>query len=145
MGPIWGRQVPGGPHVGPMNFAIWIILIRLLFVCPIFSWIHCNSFENRARLDFKVMSLPLTLLLSLPKWLISFVFVNISFGGFEWPGREVLINMWKYALIEVWFARRRGNISPFGKSVNTLIDFGSVKSAKINQTSPFVEHLALVT
>ena len=22
MGPIWGRQVPGGPHVGPMNFAI---------------------------------------------------------------------------------------------------------------------------
>ena len=33
MGPIWGRQDPGGPHVGPMNFAIrdplkqfWIIL-----------------------------------------------------------------------------------------------------------------------
>ena len=23
MGPIWGRQNPGGPHVGPMNFAIW--------------------------------------------------------------------------------------------------------------------------
>ena len=23
MGPIWGRQVPGGPHVGTMNFAIW--------------------------------------------------------------------------------------------------------------------------
>ena len=23
MGPIWGRQVPGGPHVGPMSFAIW--------------------------------------------------------------------------------------------------------------------------
>ena len=21
--PIWGRQDPGGPHVGPMNFAIW--------------------------------------------------------------------------------------------------------------------------
>ena len=26
MGPIWGRQDPGGPHVGPMNFAIWVIL-----------------------------------------------------------------------------------------------------------------------
>ena len=26
MGPIWGRQDPGGPHVGPMNFAIWIII-----------------------------------------------------------------------------------------------------------------------
>ena len=22
MGPIWGRQDPGGPHVGPINFAI---------------------------------------------------------------------------------------------------------------------------
>ena len=22
MGPIWGRQDPGGPHVDPMNFAI---------------------------------------------------------------------------------------------------------------------------
>ena len=26
MGPIWGRQDPGGPHVDPMNFAIWVIL-----------------------------------------------------------------------------------------------------------------------
>ena len=25
MGPIWGRQDPGGPHVGPMNIAIWDI------------------------------------------------------------------------------------------------------------------------
>ena len=23
MGPVWGRQDPGGSHVGPMNFAIW--------------------------------------------------------------------------------------------------------------------------
>ena len=23
MGPIWGRQDPGGPHVGPLNLAIW--------------------------------------------------------------------------------------------------------------------------
>ena len=23
MGPIWGRQDPGGPHVGPRNFATW--------------------------------------------------------------------------------------------------------------------------
>ena len=26
MGPIWGRQDPGGPHVGPMNFVIWVVL-----------------------------------------------------------------------------------------------------------------------
>ena len=24
MGPIWDRQDPGGPHVGPMNFTIWV-------------------------------------------------------------------------------------------------------------------------
>ena len=29
MGPIWGRQVPGGPHVGPMNFAIWVVIWNL--------------------------------------------------------------------------------------------------------------------
>ena len=24
MGPVWGRQDPDGPHVGPMNFAIFV-------------------------------------------------------------------------------------------------------------------------
>ena len=28
MGPIWGRQDPGGPHSGPMNFAIWGFICR---------------------------------------------------------------------------------------------------------------------
>ena len=23
MGPTWGRQDPGGPHIGPVNFAVW--------------------------------------------------------------------------------------------------------------------------
>ena len=23
MGPNWGRQDPGGPYIGPTNFAIW--------------------------------------------------------------------------------------------------------------------------
>ena len=26
MAPIWGRQDPGGSHVGPMNFAMWVVL-----------------------------------------------------------------------------------------------------------------------
>ena len=30
MGPIWGREDPGGPNVGPMYFAIWVIMGRLL-------------------------------------------------------------------------------------------------------------------
>ena len=29
MGPTWGPQDPGGPHVGPMNFAIWAVAIIL--------------------------------------------------------------------------------------------------------------------
>ena len=32
IGPIWGRQDPGGPHVGPMNFAIWEEITELLTV-----------------------------------------------------------------------------------------------------------------
>ena len=24
MGPIWGRQDPGGPHEGPINLGIWV-------------------------------------------------------------------------------------------------------------------------
>ena len=27
MEPIWGRQDPGGIHVGPMNFAIWELIL----------------------------------------------------------------------------------------------------------------------
>ena len=32
MGPTWGRQDPGGPHVGPMNLAIWVgtVVVELL-------------------------------------------------------------------------------------------------------------------
>ena len=32
MGPIWGRQDPGGPHVGPMNYAIWVVFRSLACV-----------------------------------------------------------------------------------------------------------------
>ena len=27
MGPIWDQQDPGGPHVGPMNFVIWDVIV----------------------------------------------------------------------------------------------------------------------
>ena len=32
MGPIWGRQDPGGYHVSPMNFAIWDITYETIFI-----------------------------------------------------------------------------------------------------------------
>ena len=30
MGPIWGRQDPGGPHVDAMNFAVWVPLVTIM-------------------------------------------------------------------------------------------------------------------
>ena len=45
MVPIWGRQNPGGPHVGPMNFAIWgVFEIYLIMPQPGRSWQDSLSF-----------------------------------------------------------------------------------------------------
>ena len=30
LGPIWGQQDPGGPHLGPMNFTIWGVIIMII-------------------------------------------------------------------------------------------------------------------
>ena len=52
MGPIWGRQGPGGPHVGPMNLAIWIVntWVRIqrvkLLIYPQTSTISLLKFGN---------------------------------------------------------------------------------------------------
>ena len=37
MGPIWGRQDPDGPHVGPMNFVIWGVQYNVLLFCWVLS------------------------------------------------------------------------------------------------------------
>ena len=42
MGPIWGRQDPGGPHVGPMNFAIWDLHWSIWSV-----WSYCQQRTQR--------------------------------------------------------------------------------------------------
>ena len=39
MGPFWGQQDPGGPHVGPMNFAIWVVMAAHNVTVYIRSWI----------------------------------------------------------------------------------------------------------
>ena len=43
---IWGRQDPGGPHVGPMNFAIWDYLS-----VPHRLFSHSNPIDSRVPLD----------------------------------------------------------------------------------------------
>ena len=50
MGPAWGRQDPGGPHVGPMNLAIWHILLMFWFPSvqgyfPGIEVIICSDYE----------------------------------------------------------------------------------------------------
>ena len=55
MGPIWGWQDPDGPHVGPMKFAIWVVmgnfpmylagLYSLMYICiPMICHRICLSF-----------------------------------------------------------------------------------------------------
>ena len=55
MGPIWGRQDSGGPHVGPMNFAIWVVVLQSIFhkiytaSCCVLLWfcgILCDPFTH---------------------------------------------------------------------------------------------------
>ena len=46
MGPIWGRQDPGGPHVGQMNFAIWVLRA---------NYISCESSANLCKLGENVL------------------------------------------------------------------------------------------
>ena len=36
MGPTWGRHDPDGPHVGPMNFAIWDVTGPFIECCNIY-------------------------------------------------------------------------------------------------------------
>ena len=46
MGPIWGQQDPGGPHVGPMNFVIWGMLRYIvIYQRGILAVIHLNVLE----------------------------------------------------------------------------------------------------
>ena len=40
MGPIWGRQDPGGPHVGHMNFAIWVVIPHIKYGPATQVYIH---------------------------------------------------------------------------------------------------------
>ena len=44
MGPIWGRQDPGGPHVGPMNLAIWGVFDSC--ISKLLLWHLCNAYTN---------------------------------------------------------------------------------------------------
>ena len=53
MGPIWGRQGPGGPHGGPMKFAIWVIMLCSHYWQKMLLWIindWLTIFPNQVRI-----------------------------------------------------------------------------------------------
>ena len=57
MGPIWGRQDPGGPHVGAINFAIWELKVLTPHVshamgfCVTISWSQLDCLLNVHKLS----------------------------------------------------------------------------------------------
>ena len=51
MGPIWGWQDPGGPHVGPMNLVIWDVPSR--FTQNMMT--QCMSPNRRINLQFSAL------------------------------------------------------------------------------------------
>ena len=53
MGPIWGRKVPGGSHVGPMNFAIWAFTIFSLNPCIFGRYVWTQKYYYTLRFNKK--------------------------------------------------------------------------------------------
>ena len=48
IGPIWDRQDPDGPHVGPMNFAMWdSIYVDIIGLCDLVTYLIPFSFPLR--------------------------------------------------------------------------------------------------
>ena len=58
MGPIWGRQDPDGPHVGPMDFATWVFpQCKFWFCLFIKHWQPENDIFVFHRLVFQLLLL----------------------------------------------------------------------------------------
>ena len=44
LGPTWGRQDPGGPHVGPMNLVIRVCIQTLFELVQWYNTLNGNSY-----------------------------------------------------------------------------------------------------
>ena len=51
MGPTWGQKDPGGPHVGPINLAIWVVLccVVLCYGAVYILWVTRNRHPKFAQ------------------------------------------------------------------------------------------------
>ena len=50
MGPNWGRQDPGGPHVGPMILAIWVETAGTSSYSSLIIMVNAHTFYDNASL-----------------------------------------------------------------------------------------------
>ena len=84
MGPIWGCQDPGGPHVGPINFAIWEVThVVILLENKIICLTHCGPvlpYRSLSTLDQVKPHYP---------WYQAITLTNadfslLGFSGFSW-------------------------------------------------------------
>ena len=58
IGPIWGRPDPGGPHVGPMNYAIWVGFQNCKFMNTTHFFWGEYTFDNKSILPDGTKPLP---------------------------------------------------------------------------------------
>ena len=91
MGPIWGRQDPGGPHVGPMNLAIRAAYqtVWLFFFSPTVAH-HIWQFSSKPK--------PIG-----QRWL------NWLLGG-NWPSEYRSLNLWLCG--QHYFSRSQPRVTP---------------------------------
>ena len=43
MGPIWVLSAPDGPHIGPMNFAIWVCIMVMFKGINSMAPVRCDN------------------------------------------------------------------------------------------------------
>ena len=59
MGPIWGGQDPGGPNVGPMNFAIWdmtrLALVPAIACCRQATSHNLNQYKLKSMTSYFII------------------------------------------------------------------------------------------
>ena len=74
MGPILGRQDPGGPHVGPTNLAIWVFSVRTLDVFVVKKALQVLG----ASITMDITVMTITLVKKMTKLLTMFISLEAS-------------------------------------------------------------------
>ena len=114
MGPIWGRQDPGGPHVGPMNFAIWVITGCTL---------KLSCWQLMVQPVMKISSKWRHFHFSVPRAVDSFTLVWQSYrtSGFFWPNGQLCKNIVMVCCYHGWCSWLKSWVLTSGCNSKTLV------------------------